>query len=109
MHESGYLISCGFCGGFIFFFSSRIRHTICHGDWSSDVCSSDLPSRIRYDRRTVLDEILAYLKQPFVVLSGTPVTALSIVTAIGIVIVSRIVAGIVARSVGRVFVARGAE
>jgi small-conductance mechanosensitive channel len=57
----------------------------------------------------VLDEILAYLKQPFVVLSGTPVTALSIVTAIGIVIVARIIAGIVARSVGRVFVARGAE
>lgn len=57
----------------------------------------------------MLDEILAYLKQPFVVLSGTPVTALSIVTAIGIVIVSRVVAGIVARSVGRLFVARGAE
>ena len=57
----------------------------------------------------MLDEILAYLKQPFVVLSGTPVTALSIVTAIGIVIVSRIVAGVVARSVGRLFVARGAE
>src|SRR6202167_3057402 len=26
-----------------FFFSSRRRHTRCHGDWSSDVCSSDLP------------------------------------------------------------------
>src|SRR6266852_8813729 len=26
----------------IFFFSSRIRHTICYRDWSSDVCSSDL-------------------------------------------------------------------
>src|SRR5260363_340882 len=26
----------------IFFFSSRRRHTICSGDWSSDVCSSDL-------------------------------------------------------------------
>src|SRR5574338_1450347 len=24
------------------FFSSRRRHTRCHGDWSSDVCSSDL-------------------------------------------------------------------
>src|ERR1039457_2633139 len=24
------------------FFSSRIRHTILQGDWSSDVCSSDL-------------------------------------------------------------------
>src|SRR2546429_5247948 len=25
------------------FFSSRRRHTICSRDWSSDVCSSDLP------------------------------------------------------------------
>src|SRR2546429_29364 len=27
----------------IFFFSSRRRHTRCSRDWSSDVCSSDLP------------------------------------------------------------------
>src|SRR5438045_9144417 len=27
---------------FIFFFSSRRRHTRCLSDWSSDVCSSDL-------------------------------------------------------------------
>src|SRR5207245_4166664 len=26
-----------------FFFSSRRRHTRCYRDWSSDVCSSDLP------------------------------------------------------------------
>src|SRR5688500_20084770 len=26
----------------IFFFSGRSRHTILQGDWSSDVCSSDL-------------------------------------------------------------------
>src|SRR5262245_62829014 len=26
-----------------FFFSSRRRHTMCLSDWSSDVCSSDLP------------------------------------------------------------------
>src|SRR5690554_7539148 len=26
-----------------FFFSSRRRHTRCGRDWSSDVCSSDLP------------------------------------------------------------------
>src|SRR5207302_5657400 len=32
---------------FFFFFSSRRRHTIFSRDWSSDVCSSDLPSRIR--------------------------------------------------------------
>src|SRR5207249_9516148 len=28
---------------FIFFFSSRRRHTRSKRDWSSDVCSSDLP------------------------------------------------------------------
>src|SRR6266566_6827916 len=33
---------------FYFFFSSRRRHTRLQGDWSSDVCSSDLvPSRSR--------------------------------------------------------------
>src|SRR5687768_11532794 len=31
-----------FCICFIFFFSSRRRHTRCSRDWSSDVCSSDL-------------------------------------------------------------------
>src|SRR5256885_4582237 len=30
--------------GFFFFFSSRRRHTRLQGDWSSDVCSSDLTS-----------------------------------------------------------------
>src|SRR5256885_16872548 len=30
--------------GFCFFFSSRRRHTRLQGDWSSDVCSSDLLS-----------------------------------------------------------------
>src|SRR5271157_2768563 len=30
--------------GIFFFFSSRRRHTRCGRDWSSDVCSSDLPA-----------------------------------------------------------------
>src|SRR5205807_6273870 len=30
---------------FAFFFSSRRRHTRLQGDWSSDVCSSDLAQR----------------------------------------------------------------
>src|SRR5438128_5846145 len=29
----------------MFFFSSRIRHTRCYRDWSSDVCSSDLEEK----------------------------------------------------------------
>src|SRR5690348_8022792 len=35
-------ITCGRYGGYLFFFSSRRRHTRWTGDWSSDVCSSDL-------------------------------------------------------------------
>src|SRR5437867_11618458 len=34
-----------------FFFSSRRRHTRSYGDWSSDVCSSDLHDVLRYARR----------------------------------------------------------
>src|SRR5207249_8473740 len=30
---------------FLFFFSSRRRHTRSKRDWSSDVCSSDLPEK----------------------------------------------------------------
>src|SRR5262245_30823269 len=38
---------------FFFFFSSRRRHTRCLSDWSSDVCSSDLPAlRAAYFRAT---------------------------------------------------------
>src|SRR5260370_42365272 len=51
-----------------FFFSSRRRHTRFKCDWSSDVCSSDLPSRIgivkaqRFrDAQTVACETGAYL------------------------------------------------
>src|SRR6266550_4803052 len=38
---------------FCFFFSSRRRHTRCSRDWSSDVCSSDLPQR---DLLVIVDE-----------------------------------------------------
>src|SRR5262245_65241269 len=37
---------------FVFFFSSRRRHTRCLSDWSSDVCSSDLPGPLK-NRTTV--------------------------------------------------------
>src|SRR2546429_2740665 len=41
---SGYVGICHrYRGLFFFFFSSRRRHTRCSRDWSSDVCSSDLP------------------------------------------------------------------
>src|SRR5688500_20289943 len=39
----------------VFFFSSRRRHTRLQGDWSSDVCSSDLgPTRARFAQSTTL-------------------------------------------------------
>src|SRR5256885_6387976 len=39
---------------FFFFFSSRRRHTRLQGDWSSDVCSSDLVDGISRERRCEL-------------------------------------------------------
>src|SRR5436189_3100172 len=34
------------CNSYYFFFSSRRRHTRYIGDWSSDVCSSDLNAEV---------------------------------------------------------------
>src|SRR2546426_4527108 len=42
---------------FFFFFSSRRRHTRLQGDWSSDVCSSDLGFCFK------VTDIAGYLKQ----------------------------------------------
>src|SRR6266705_6197486 len=52
------------------FFSSRRRHTRSYGDWSSDVCSSDLkagivhrdlkPENIMYDPRTGTVKLLDF-------------------------------------------------
>src|SRR5256885_7145965 len=41
-----------------FFFSSRRRHTRLQGDWSSDVCSSDLITEVRGDGITVFEAAL---------------------------------------------------
>src|SRR6478752_343330 len=43
---------------FFFFFSSRRRHTRCSRDWSSDVCSSDLPptGEVTLNARLRVDE-----------------------------------------------------
>src|SRR5437867_7535408 len=40
---------------FFFFFSSRRRHTRSYGDWSSDVCSSDLGEKIN-KRVTIMNK-----------------------------------------------------
>src|SRR6266699_5749288 len=44
-----------------FFFSSRRRHTRCGRDWSSDVCSSDLPTQPRCQREGAVGLVLAGL------------------------------------------------
>src|SRR5205807_6823253 len=46
---------------FFFFFSSRRRHTRLQGDWSSDVCSSDLGIRLLNDDQ--VDVLRAELEQ----------------------------------------------
>src|SRR5438094_1298160 len=42
---------------FFFFFSSRRRHTRSYGDWSSDVCSSDLTIKLLLDTETRLPRL----------------------------------------------------
>src|SRR6266581_8841490 len=59
-----------------FFFSSRRRHTRWTGDWSSDVCSSDLPREAQYfemfaQRAIYLDGWRAYAPWKF----GDDITA----------------------------------
>src|SRR5256885_3328779 len=57
------------CSEVSFFFSSRRRHTRLQGDWSSDVCSSDLPF-VRALKspdsalRTTLTSLLAKVNSP---------------------------------------------
>src|SRR4051794_41359724 len=46
------------CLSFFFFFSSRRRHTRWTGDWSSDVCTSDLVGALCRGRASALLEHL---------------------------------------------------
>src|SRR5256885_5522851 len=65
------MLSCYYGSFFFFFFSSRRRHTRLQGDWSSDVCSSDLSLATRLGRRplqwaelTGLDWVLGQRRTP---------------------------------------------
>src|SRR5437867_8893087 len=49
-----------------FFFSSRRRHTRSYGDWSSDVCSSDLRPVARSRKARVADVHEVALAMPHV-------------------------------------------
>ncbi len=57
----------------------------------------------------MLEQLLGYLREPLIVLSGTPVTTLTLFTAVLIVVVAKIIAVIVSRSVDRVFESRGLD
>src|SRR5947208_10768482 len=53
---------------YIFFFSSRRRHTR-SGDWSSDVCSSDLAARLSGEPNTVtIFDVGEWNERPFIVM-----------------------------------------
>jgi len=56
----------------------------------------------------MVDDVFSMLREPFVVLSGTPVSALSILTALLIIIAARVITGFIARSLGHMLTKRGA-
>src|SRR5690348_17468972 len=58
-----------------FFFSGRRRHTMWTGDWSSDVCSSDL-LRLLSDGNTLGEAFLFLAAAPLGFLAGAVVGAL---------------------------------
>ena len=57
----------------------------------------------------MIDTVIDYLRTPLVVLSGTPVTTLTLLAAIAIVIASKIIAAIFGRSLERILAARGLD
>jgi len=57
----------------------------------------------------MLDLLLDYLRAPLIVLSGTPVTTLTLVTAIAIIALARLVGGVLGRSVDRIFARRNVD
>src|SRR5690348_5434902 len=59
-------------GKVLFFFSSRRRHTRWTGDWSSDVCSSDLNDEFR---RRFLTEVAALAGRDFTPAPGSSFAA----------------------------------
>src|SRR5256885_12900779 len=80
------------CIGFCFFFSSRRRHTRLQGDWSSDVCSSDL---LAYDFPGVQAERVRWRENAKAVLFGV---GLSLLTLLAVVLAA------LSRTIRRLFI-----
>lgn len=57
----------------------------------------------------MIDTLLEFLRTPLITLSGTPVTTLTLFTAIVIIVIARIAGSIVGRSVDKIFMMRGLD
>src|SRR5438128_4138848 len=62
------LMSCAWPPFWLFFFSSRRRHTGCYRDWSSDVCSSDLPEFVLDEGGALTNGLIAGVSAPVAVI-----------------------------------------
>src|SRR2546426_9293558 len=71
---------------FFFFFSSRRRHTRLQGDWSSDVCSSDLLDGLRHLDQLVEEQRAAVggFEQPGLVAHRAREGALAVAEHLGL-------------------------
>src|SRR5256885_11482785 len=71
---------------FFFFFSSRRRHTRLQGDWSSDVCSSDLSAVVTTSSEPPNEDRRHWEATPCVLMAastGGPAALLSLVPRLG--------------------------
>src|SRR5256885_9593170 len=85
----------------VFFFSSRRRHTRLQGDWSSDVCSSDLQRRLSacVDLFALQSAFLALTAALVAVLTGTHhiYIAAGLTGLIKVVIIPRVLKKVIER------------
>src|ERR1039457_1654993 len=78
------------CFYFFFFFTSRRRHTRLQGDWSSDVCSSDLEGRrmslVSVVLTLIIVGVLLWLINTYIPMQGAIKSIINIVVVIAVVL-----------------------